>query len=114
MTDLSVITRSHSHSQTSDGLKIQVHLHHVLRKDPTISYVEYLTNLSNESWMRARGMYLEADLLRDPGELRMQVDSRTERSHSILMFLGIKIHGTNSPCMHVETRDAHTRSHDSF
>jgi len=34
--------------------------------------------------MRARGRYLEADLLRDPGELRIQVDSRTERSHSIL------------------------------
>ena len=56
MTDLSVITRSHSHSQhpisqpltTSDGLKIQVRLRHVLRKDPTISYVEYLMNLSNE------------------------------------------------------------------
>jgi len=30
-----------------------------------------------------RGRYLEADLLRDPGELRM-LDSRTERSHSIL------------------------------
>ena len=56
---------------TSDGLKIQVRLHHVLRKDPTISYVEYLTNLSNESWTRARGRYLEVDLLRDPSELRM-------------------------------------------
>ena len=56
---------------TSDGLKIQVHLRHVLRKDPTISYVEDLTNLSNESWTRARGRYLEEDLLRDPGELRM-------------------------------------------
>jgi len=56
---------------TSDGSKIQVHLRHVLRKDPTMSYVEYLTNLSNESWTRARGRYLEADLLRDPGELRM-------------------------------------------
>ncbi len=33
---------------TSDGLKIQVRLRHVLRKDPTISYVEYFTNLSNE------------------------------------------------------------------
>jgi len=54
-----------------DGLKIQVRLCHVLRKDPTISYVEYLTNLSNESWTRARGRYLEADLLRDPGELRI-------------------------------------------
>ncbi len=32
---------------TSDGSKIQVHLRHVLRKDPTIFYVEYLTNLSN-------------------------------------------------------------------
>jgi hypothetical protein len=47
---------------TSNGSKIQVRLCHVLRKDPTISYEEYLTNLSNE---------LEADLLRDPGELRM-------------------------------------------
>ena len=55
----------------SDGLKIQVRLCHVLQKDPTISYVEDLTNLSNESWTRARGRYLEADLLRDPGELRM-------------------------------------------
>ena len=71
MTDLSVITQSHSHSQTSDGLKIQVRLRHVLRKDPTISYVEDLMNLSNESWTRARGRYLEADLLRDPGELSM-------------------------------------------
>jgi len=64
----------HSISQpltTSDGLMIQVRLHHVLRKDPTISYIEYLTNLSDESWMRARGRYLEADLLRDPSELRM-------------------------------------------
>ena len=56
---------------TSDGLKIQVRLCHVLRKDPTISYVEYLTNLSNESWTCTRGRFLEADLLRDPGELRM-------------------------------------------
>ena len=59
---------------TSDGLKIQVRLRHVLWKDPTIPYVDYLANLSNfsnESWMRARGRYLEADLLRDPGELRM-------------------------------------------
>ena len=56
---------------TSDGLKIQVRLRHVLWKDPTISYVEYLTNLSNESWTRARGRYLEVDLLQDPGELRM-------------------------------------------
>ncbi len=56
---------------TSDGSKIQLRLHHVLRKDPTISYVEDLTNLSNESWTRARGRYIEADLLRDPGELRM-------------------------------------------
>jgi hypothetical protein len=55
----------------SDGLKIQVRLRHVLRKDPTISYVEDLTNLSNESWTRARGRYLEVDLLQDPGELRM-------------------------------------------
>ena len=56
---------------TIDGLKIQVRLRHVLRKDPKISYVEDLTNLSNESWTRACGRYLEADLLRDPGELRM-------------------------------------------
>jgi hypothetical protein len=56
---------------TSDGLKIQVRLRHVLRKDPMISYVENLTNLSNESWTRAHGRYLEANLLRDPGELRM-------------------------------------------
>jgi len=55
----------------SDGLKIQVRLRHILRKDPTISYVEYLTNRSDEYWTRARGRYLEADLLRDPGELRM-------------------------------------------
>ena len=56
---------------TSDGLKIQVRLCQVLRKDPTISYVEDLTNLSNESWTLAHGRYLEADLLRDPGELCM-------------------------------------------
>ncbi len=56
---------------TSDGSKIQVRLPHVLRKDPTISYVEYLTNLSNESLTRARGRYLEVDLLQDPSELRM-------------------------------------------
>ena len=55
----------------SDGSKIQVRSRHVLRKDPTISYVEYLTNLSNESWTHARGRYLEADLLQDPSELRM-------------------------------------------
>jgi len=56
---------------TRDGSKIQVRLRHVLRKDPTISYVEYLTNLRNDSWTRARDRYLEADLLRDPGELRI-------------------------------------------
>jgi len=56
---------------TSDGLKIRVRLRHLLRKDPTISYVEYLTNLRDESWTRARGRYLEEDLLRDPSELRM-------------------------------------------
>ena len=56
---------------TSDGLKIQVRSRNVLRKDPTISYVEYLTNLSNESWTHARGRYLEADLLQDPSELHM-------------------------------------------
>jgi len=55
----------------SDGSKIQVRLRHVLRKDPTISYVEYLTNLSNESWTRAHGRYLELELLRDPDELCM-------------------------------------------
>ena len=92
---------------TSDGSKIQVRLRHILRKDPTISYVEYLTNLSNESWTRGRGSYLEADLLREPSELRMYVDSRTERGHSILMFLGIKIHGTNSPHACRNTRRAH-------
>jgi len=48
------------------GSDVQVRLCHVLRKDPTISYVEYLMNLSDESWTRARGRYLEADLLRDP------------------------------------------------
>ena len=56
---------------TSDGSRIQVCLRHILRKDPTISYVEYCMNLSNESWTHARGRYLEGDLLRDPGELRM-------------------------------------------
>jgi len=71
MTDFSVITRSHKPLTTSDGLKIQARLRHILWKDPTISYVEYLTNLSNESWMRAHGRYLEVDLLRDPSELRM-------------------------------------------
>jgi hypothetical protein len=55
----------------SDGSKIQVRLRHVLREDPTISYVEYLTNLSNESWTCACGRYLEADLLQDPSELHM-------------------------------------------
>ena len=39
---------------TSDGLKIQVRLRRVLRKDPTMSYVEYLTNLSNEYLGRVR------------------------------------------------------------
>ena len=29
-------------TQINDGSKIQVRLHHVLRKDPTISYVENL------------------------------------------------------------------------
>jgi hypothetical protein len=47
----------------SDGSRIQVRLRHVLQKDPMISYVEYLTNLSNEFWTRVRGRYLEADLL---------------------------------------------------
>ena len=56
---------------TSDGSKIQVRLRHVLRKDPTISYVEYLTNLSNESWTHVGDRYLEPELLRDPDELRM-------------------------------------------
>ena len=99
---------------TSDGLKIQVRLRHVLRKDPTISYVEYLTNLSNESWTRARGRYLEADLLRDPDELRMYVDSRTKRGRSNFDVPRIKILCTNSPRMYVETRDAHIQSHHSF
>jgi hypothetical protein len=83
MTDLPVITRSHGHSQRVMAQRSKYVLRHVLRKDPTISYVEYLTNLSNES-TRMRGRYLEADLLQDPGELRMYLDSRTERSHSIL------------------------------
>ena len=65
MTDLSVITRSHGLTM-SDGSKIQLRLRHVLRKDPTISYVEYLTNLRDESWTHARGRHLEEDLLRDP------------------------------------------------
>ncbi len=56
---------------TSDGSKIQVRSRHILRKDPTISYVVNLTNLSNETWMHARVRYLEEDLLRDPCELRM-------------------------------------------
>ncbi len=38
----------------SDGSKIQVRLHHVLWKDPTISYVENLTNLINEYLGRMR------------------------------------------------------------
>jgi len=71
MTDLSVITRSHGRSKQVMARRSKYVLRHVLRKDRTISYVEYLTNLSNESWTRARGRYLEADLLRDPGELRM-------------------------------------------
>jgi len=71
MTDLSVITRSHGHSQPVMAQRSKYVLRHALRKDPTISYVEYLTNLSNESWTHARGRYLEADLLRDPSELRM-------------------------------------------
>ena len=58
------LTRSH-------GSKIQVSLCHVLRKDPMISYVENLTNFSNESWMPVRDRYLEPELLRDPDELRM-------------------------------------------
>jgi len=37
----------------SDGSKIQVRLRHVLRKDPTISYVEYLMNLNKMSLGRA-------------------------------------------------------------
>jgi len=71
MTDLSVITRSHGHSQRVMAQRSKYVLRHVLRKDPTISYVEYLMNLSNESWTPGRGRYLEADLLRDPGELCM-------------------------------------------
>jgi len=63
MTDLSVITRSHGHSQRVMDQRSKYVLRHLLRKDSTISYVEYLTNLSNESWMRAHGRYLEADLL---------------------------------------------------
>jgi hypothetical protein len=71
MTDLSLITRSHSHSQRVMAQRSKYVLCQVLRKDPMISYVEYLTNLSNESWTRARNRYHEVDLLRDPGELRM-------------------------------------------
>jgi len=71
MTDLSVITSSHGHSQRVMAQRSKYVLRHVPRKDPTISYVEYLTNLSNESWMRTRGRYLEVDLLQDPGELCM-------------------------------------------
>jgi len=71
MTDLSLITRSHSHSQRVMAQRSKYVLRQVLRKDPMISYVEYLTNLSNESWTCARGRYHEVDLLRDPGELRM-------------------------------------------
>jgi len=62
MTDLSVITQSHRVM----AQRSKYDSSHVLRKDPTISYVEYLTNLSNESWMHAHGRYLEADLLQDP------------------------------------------------
>ena len=71
MSDLSVINRSHGHSQRVMAQRSKYVLRHVLWKDPTISYVEYPANLSNESWTRARGRYLEADLLQDPGELRM-------------------------------------------
>jgi len=45
MTDLSVITRSHGHSQRVMAQRSKYVLRHVLRKDPTISYVEYLMNL---------------------------------------------------------------------
>jgi len=71
MTDLSVITQSYGHSQRVMAQRSKYVLHHVLRKDPTMSYVEYLTNLSNESWTRACGRYLEVDLLQDPDELCM-------------------------------------------
>ena len=71
MTDLSVITRSLGHSQRVMAQGSKYVLRHVLRKDPTISYVEYLTNLSNESWTHAHGRYLEVDLQRDPCELHM-------------------------------------------
>ncbi len=37
----------------SDGSKIQVRWGHVLRKDPTKSYIEYLTHFSNEYLGRA-------------------------------------------------------------
>ena len=40
-------------TQSSDGTKIQVRQRHVLRKDPTKSYVEYLTHFSNEYLGRA-------------------------------------------------------------
>jgi len=70
MTDLSVITRSLGHSQRVMAQRSKYVLRHVLRKDPTISYVEYLTNLGNESWTHLLDRYLEPELLRDPDELR--------------------------------------------
>jgi len=69
MTDLPVITRSLGHSQRVMAQRSKYDLRHVLRKDPTISYVEYLTNLSNESWTHVGDRYLEPELLRDPDEL---------------------------------------------
>jgi len=53
MTDLSVITQSLGHSQRVMAQRSKYVLRHVLQKDPTISYVEYLTNLGNESWTHA-------------------------------------------------------------
>jgi len=71
MTDLSVITQSLGHSHRVMAQRSKYVLRHVLQKDPAISYVEYLTNLSNESWTHARDRYLELELLRDPDELHM-------------------------------------------
>jgi len=71
MTDLSVITRSLGHSQRVMAQRSKYVLRHVLRKDPTISYVEYHTNLINESWTHVHDKYLEPELQRDPDELRI-------------------------------------------
>jgi len=56
MTDLSVITRSHGHSQRVMAQRSKYVLRHILRKDPTISYVEYLTNLMNLGRVHVAGI----------------------------------------------------------